>query len=260
MKKNHFIFGYAGNKRTETPQILEKININNFNTIIEPFCGSCAFSYIVSTKMPKKFKYVLNDIDKNLIRLLEIMKDKEETEIFNTTVNYLMSTITSKDKYVNIISRGDLYGWFIAHKVYNIRSGLYKTDYKYNEKKPFKLEDYPIYNFMNNEDVTITCKSGLDIIEKYKNDDKSLFFIDPPYLIACNDFYDKNYSVNIYEWMAINDIRNLKSFFVIVLEKNWIISLLFKDYYTIEYNKLYQPSKKKTTHLMILNNTQNNII
>lgn len=59
--------------------------------------------------------------------------------------------------------------------------------------------------------------------------------------------------------MAKNKITNLKAFFVVVLEKNWIINLLFKDYYIFEYDKLYQPSKKKTTHLLILNTIKNNI-
>jgi hypothetical protein len=86
----------------------------------------------------------------------------------------------------------------------------------------------------------------------------ALIFIDPPYLMACNDFYDKKYNINVYEWMSINDIRKFKAFFIIVLEKNWIISLLFKDYYIFEYDKLYQPSKKSTTHYMILNTNKNN--
>ena len=51
--KNHFIFSYAGNKRNESENILEKINFNNIETIIEPFCGSSAISFHISTLKPK---------------------------------------------------------------------------------------------------------------------------------------------------------------------------------------------------------------
>lgn len=53
-------------------------------------------------------------------------------------------------------------------------------------------------HFVNSENIIISNKCGIEIIEKYKDDDKALLFIDPPYLMACNDFYDDRYTVNIY--------------------------------------------------------------
>ena len=45
----------------------------------------------------------------------------------------------------------------------------------------------------------------------------------------------------------------MDAYIVLCLEDNWIIKLLFKDYIKAEYNKKYEMSKKKTTHLIITN-------
>ena len=80
--KNHFFFGYAGNKRNECETIYDEIKnkLDNITTIIEPFCGTSAFSYYLSLKCPKQFKYVLNDNNIFLIQLYVIAKDEKKLE------------------------------------------------------------------------------------------------------------------------------------------------------------------------------------
>ena len=51
--KNHFYMSYSGNKREEVENIYNLIDFNNIATIVEPFCGTCAMSYYISTKHPK---------------------------------------------------------------------------------------------------------------------------------------------------------------------------------------------------------------
>ena len=78
--KNHFFFSYAGNKRNEVDHILSYIesqNFDNIKTIIEPFCGSSALSYYISTKYPKKFNYILNDFDEHLITLYKLTSNEK---------------------------------------------------------------------------------------------------------------------------------------------------------------------------------------
>jgi site-specific DNA-adenine methylase len=43
--KNHFFYPYFGNKREEVEHIYNLSDLNNIDTIVEPFCGSCAVSY-----------------------------------------------------------------------------------------------------------------------------------------------------------------------------------------------------------------------
>lgn len=251
--RNHFIMSYFGNKRSECDKIYEQIKDlienKNITTIVEPYCGSSAFSYYLSTLYPNKFKYILNDNDKNLIDLYKIMKDKKKRKKFEVKINDLAKTITSKDIYNDIRNKNTLESYYLTRKIYSIRPGLFNLNYKYKE---ILFNEYPIIEFLENEDVEIFNDDALQIINKYKDNQNALIFLDPPYLALCNDFYS-NKDVNIYEHLYFNKIHNMKSLIVLVLEKIWIIELLFNDYKIKEYNKLYQTTKKKTIHIIITN-------
>jgi len=57
--KNHFFIAYSGNKREEVNTIHDYIKPKltpSITTIIEPFCGTSALSYYISTLYPKKYK------------------------------------------------------------------------------------------------------------------------------------------------------------------------------------------------------------
>ena len=250
--KNHFFFPWAGNKREEVERLYNNIDLTNIKTIVEPFCGSSAFSYYISTLHPKKFNYILNDNDEHLIYLYNLFKNKELIIQTEKEINETMEKIKNKLDYDTQIKNKNWMSWFIGHKIYTIRPYLYKLTYKYDKEKPFKFSDYPIYNFLISENIEIKKNDALEIIEEYKNNNENFIFLDPPYLIACNDFYNNN-NVNIYEWLYNNNIRQLNSQIILILEKNWIIELLFKDYNKIYYNKLYQTSKKHTEHILIKN-------
>lgn len=256
--KNHFIFSWAGNKRMEVEKILELVNLtDDIKTIIEPFCGTSAFSVYISKLYPKKYKYIINDNDDNLIKLYNYIKNND-IDIQNK-INNTMKNIKCKDDYLKIIDKNyndQFISWFISHKISSIRPGLYDTDYVYSDKKNVVFKNYEIYNFLKNEDVEIINGDGIQIFEKYLNNNKVLLFIDPPYLSSCNHFYSDKATTNVYEYMYNNNFFKKKSNLICVLEENWIIKLLFKKYYFIKYEKLYQVSKKKTTHLVILNKKQ----
>lgn len=249
--KNHFIFGYAGNKRDEVEKIYSEIDFTNVKHIIEPFSGTCALSYYISTLHPKTFTYHINDNNKCLIELYNILKSKTKTNKLNKDFNKL-AKILNKDIY-NKLDFNSLMGFLIHSKFYSIRPGLFRLDYKYKEID-FNL--YPIVNFLRSEKVIITSIDGCELLQKYINNKNCFIFLDPPYLMSCNDFY-LSPTVNIYEFMCINDIDLYNCKFITVLEDNWIIKLLFKNKIIIEYDKLYQTSKKKTKHLLIKNFIKN---
>ena len=58
--KNHFYMPYKGNKRQEVVRIFDEIDFEKLTTVIEPYCGSCAMSYYISTQYTG-IKYILND-------------------------------------------------------------------------------------------------------------------------------------------------------------------------------------------------------
>jgi len=252
--KNHFIISYAGNKRNEIENILNVSNFENINTIIEPFCGSCAVSYSISLKYPKKFKYILNDLNDNLIELMKIMKDKKKFDDFKKKINDIIPKIKdSKEEYLKVVKNKDIYGWFIANKYYNIRAGLYPSIESIFDKK---IDDEcPIINFLRTEDVEIRNEEGTKIIEEFKNDPHNYIFLDPPYLLSCNTFYSSQYT-NVYEYIYNNNILNYNCFVVCALEDMWIIRLLFNQNINENsktQNKTYQMTKTKTTHIYFNN-------
>jgi site-specific DNA-adenine methylase len=253
--KNHFFISYAGNKRTEVDKIYEIVEpkLKDITTIIEPFCGTSSFSYYISLKHPKKFNYILNDNNKHLIELYNIAKDDEKFKELIQELN-LMSIDIDKIKYDKLIKEDNLKGWIIKNKIYAIRPGLFPNENnKYKISNNFdKLLNAPIINFLRTENIIMKNDDAIDIINTHKDDKKCLIFLDPPYLDSCNDFYLDS-KTNVYEYLSINIIKNMKSYVVLCLENNWIIKLLFNGYKSFEYDKLYQCSKKKTTHLIITN-------
>ena len=250
--KNHFFFPYAGNKRNEVHNILkyiESCNFDNIKTIFEPFCGTSALSYFISTKYPHKFNYILNDSNDKLIEFYKLVQDEETFRRFNLDLNIKVQTIINKDVYLEIKKENTLLSWFIMNKVYSIKPGLYHLNYK---PKAYDLMSCPIVHFLRNENIRFENTDGTEILTRYQNDIHSFIFIDPPYLSACNTFY-KNHCTNIYEFINHHPINKMNALIILVLEDNWIIKLLFPNNIKETYDKKYEASKKQTSHLLISN-------
>ena len=253
--KNHFLIPYAGNKRNECEDLYNefKDKLEKISTIIEPFCGTSSFSYYISLKHPKKFKYVLNDNNKFLIELYETAKDEKKLE---KLINLLNSKIKEldKEKYNMIVKEKTFLSWIIINKIYLINPGRCPNfdGVRKNITSFDYLKDCPIINFLKTEDITFYYIDGIEIVDKYKNDECNFIFLDPPYLISCNDFY-ADAKINVYEYLYENQINNMKALIILCLESNWIIKLLFNNQVKKEYSKKYEISKKHTTHLIISN-------
>lgn len=251
--KNHFYFPYAGNKRNEAEKIYNYINFENVEYIIEPYCGSCAISYYIWLKNPT-YKFILNDNNNYLKEMYLILIDDVKLKEFEDKINNEIIPKISKNKidYVNYLKDKNIYTWFIANKFYNIRAGLYPSESKF---KNIDLNKYGITEFFKKADITFTNIEGIECYKKYKDNVNNLLLLDPPYLSTHNHFYSKP-DVNIYEYLFNNNIDSEKAKIYLILENMWIIKLLFDKYPKFEYAKIYEMSKKKTTHIII---TKNNI-
>jgi site-specific DNA-adenine methylase len=243
---------YVGNKRNEFNELYEMIkdNLENIDTIIEPFCGSSAFSYFLSLKHPKKFKYILNDGDTSLIECYKIFQDDDKLNDLITAMDGFCLNI-DKEKYNALCKVDHIHNWFLKHKIYCMRHGLYPTKGKINTDFK-KLKTVPIINFLKTENIEFSTKDGAEIVEKYKNDSNVLMFLDPPYLLSCNALYE-NASGNIYEYLYNNNISNYSAKIYLILEDVWIIKLLFKEQIKKIYNKHYEMSRRNTNHIIISN-------
>lgn len=264
--KNHFFFAYSGNKRSEVEQIVNHIDLNGIGTIIEPFCGTCAFSYYISTLYPKKYKYILNDYNKYIVELLNIARDKDKLKKLNDDIKNICfknDVFIDKETYKKeTYNKKTLLSYIISNKYFTIRSGLYPK-YPTNVKNNLNLEDCPIVKFLRDEDVEISGVDGIEIIEEFKNFDDCFIFLDPPYMLSMNSFYNEEFTennkhkkyLNVYEYLYNNNIKKFNSNIFLVLEDIWIVRLLFDQFKNnfIQYKKKYQTSKRDSYHLLIKN-------
>ena len=171
--KNHFIMSYFGNKRTEVEKLYEKIKdlIIDKTTIIEPFCGSSALSFYISTLHPKKYKYILNDNSAYLIELYNICKNNMKLDDFIDRLNKINEIIKKgqtpeerKKIYLSFYTNDNIYNWFCHSKIFCFRFGLYPLQHE-NRFKDYNFEDIkksPIIKFLQSEDVLINHGCGVE--------------------------------------------------------------------------------------------------
>lgn len=254
--KNHFLIPYHGNKRNEVERIYNLIEskINDIDIIVEPFCGSSAFSYYVWLKnKDKNLSYILNDNNNYINELYNLCKDNNKViDIYNKLV-ILKETTTNKEKYLEICKNakeGDLVSYIFINKIYTIRPGLYPSTKAISDKILDTFKNAPILEFLQTANIKICNKDGIEIYNEYRDNPKAVIFLDPPYIQSCNSFYN-NPTTNIYEYLYNNDIEKEKAKIILCLENIWIIKLLFKDKKSIVYDKNYQMTKKKTEHIII---------
>lgn len=208
MKKNHFIFGYAGNKRREVLSIVSHLNLDDITTIVEPFCGTSALSCYLSQLYPNRFIYRLNDIDSKLIELYYLLQNEEKTKKLEDDYNECIKDMT-KEKYHEIIDKNDMLGYTLSHKHYFLRPCNYSTT-----RSPTKgyFCNTPIIKFLRNETIEISNIDGEAVMKEYKQSPTTIIYLDPPYLKTYNKAHYAN-NMNffgIYTYLESPDIKNYK--------------------------------------------------
>ena len=255
--KNHFFVKYWGNKRSEVEEIYKYLDFDNIKYIIEPFCGSSALSYYISTQQPKKYIYVLNDIDKNLIKLYKIAQDEIKYNFFICMYELLWRTCkdNNKPKYKELINNNDVVCWFLKSKFCSFFPALYPLNNTGQNIKSIKdLYNKPIINFLRNEKIIFYNEDAYNLIMKY-NKSNCLFFCDPPYLLTSNSEYNsgtlENKNFNIYQELLFNK-EQFKTNLYFVLEYMWVIKGLYNDNLIHKYKKKYTGKNKKIVYHCIL--------
>jgi site-specific DNA-adenine methylase len=255
--KNHFITSYSGNKRAEVKEIYPNIDFKGVKYIVEPYCGSSAMSYYISTQQPKKFTYILNDTNKPLMKLYEIMKDEIRFNYLCCLYELQAQAIRKRGKehWKLVIEENTCIGYLIQAKFKGARPCVFPYENRINQKNlNFINKSAPIIDFMRNEKVIIKCKDALDILEEC-NEKKYLLLCDPPYMFTCNTFYSNakdggNY--NIYEHIVMSN-KKYKCKLYFVLEYLWIVKAIFTEKKIIHmYDKSYTGYRKKKVKHCIL--------
>ena len=241
-----FYYSYMGNKRKELQFFDKYINLDSFDSVIEPFGGSGYFSRHLFKQDPSK-KYIISDNNQFLVNFCNNFY-KNDDDIINKAIEK-MNEIKTKEEYNKFIKNGsklDLVFNLIFNTWYNIRPGLYadkKPQYKALKKNKEQLNLF----FQTNEYL---LKDYVQQLEIYKDDERALIFLDPPYILSCNALYE---SPSI-DWGYLYDFtRCCKCKFIIIVNENIFMKLLFKEFLKESNNKIYEGSKKKVIHNIYTN-------
>lgn len=194
-------FRYAGGKFYARKLIIEHIPEHNY--YIEPFAGGASIFFAKE----KTLNNWLNDIDKNLINCLIIIRDKPH-ELINRLRgekatkerhDYFKNKFKPKDKVDKAMR------WFYLNRTsYSGIMNMKNCYWGYGEKFSMRPENWP-NNILRTSDklknVKLTSLDFEQIIAEAPNN--SFLFIDPPYFNADQDkFYTHSFKMEDHTRLA----------------------------------------------------------
>jgi hypothetical protein len=250
---NMFYFGYYGNKRSEMNEMDKFIDLNNMKYIVEPFCGSAAFSRHCYNNRNFSGKFILNDADAMLIKFLRFVKknsSKPIVEYYNNFIKKATKEIFQEEiKHKN----DNIFSFFIFMKYFNYRRGIYPLVKKINL---INHNDYFQYldKFFQDKNVELYNREANDLIKLCDNKNMFLFF-DPPYYASDNSFYQKVKCADLTEiYIKIKEmLDNYKSKILTVQNSNAITRYIYHDYIVNTVEKIYESTRRKIEHITITN-------
>ena len=274
------LFSYLGHKQKKEIKLFDKYikDINNYDLIVEPFCGHFGFSTYYCDNF--KGNYVLNDNNKVIIDIFKDVQDGNINDYINI-INTFKNTDTYKGKtYINTFkklenNKRETFQYKDLLKDLDLNNKhdyvLYKKFCNYNRlfHKIKNDVNEETYKWMTDllKKSTITCGDFKDCIDKYKDNEKALIYLDPPYFQSNNADYttyigDKKHDENknvidhtgIYiEILDILKDPSVKATIMFSINKNAITNYIYKDFILEDYNKTYQPCKRKENVFIISN-------
>lgn len=252
-----FYFSWYGNKKKECKHLRQWIDREKYDTIVEPFCGTFAFSLFCYYELGMKdATYVLRDNDKMLIDFLLDVKAHGSKTYFDYANTIVCDSFT-KDKHNAIVAKrnDDLKAWFYSKKCFQFRPLLFPHR---QINKPFvrTKEHERVDAFLKLPTVSIACQSYEQTFAQHKGKVRTLLFIDPPYLDSCNETYSAVTNEGGDGTAVYRDIKRLveadtEARALCVLNNNALMSLVFDGHVLHEYAVKYGNTGRKATHLIV---------
>jgi len=248
VRNPQFMLNYNGTKYQET-QYIDSINLTQYDTIIEAFGGSFGYlrylwihknSYIVAKKL------VVYDNNEDLIDFYNYVKKLinenkfnafiDEYNNYNTTIFKGNRQANTKETKTFIDSIDDKYMRFILKQNIFTATGMCRAIFKKNV----------VFLDLITK-ITFICKSFEQVDFTEYDPNKTLIYLDPPYLLECNTFYKNvNESVEFYD-KIINLFKTNKCLLIHVFG---LLHYIFKDYQFMTYDKIYRNKYKDKKHVV----------
>ena len=283
------IYKWTGGKRKEI-KIFSKyypsfVKEDLDYTFVEPFFGGGAVYWSLNSS-----NNIINDIDKELINFLNVIKDHSDEIIsMSSKVSLKISEISKKEKNKEITiseakeERGSIYYEWRNKDRKNGLSELTEIDRafrfllvnqlafngmrRFNSKGEFNVPygNYKTFNpsikkeHLNKlKNTEIYCGSYKDIM--LKNDKKNTFiYIDPPYTREFKEYshdniFGKDQQIELFE--TFKSMKNAS--IMIIINKDDFTTDLYKDFIKEEYDIKYSTNIKNrydnsVKHLIITN-------
>lgn len=261
----HFPISYMGNKRKEYKYIEPFFNFDGIDNIIEPFCGSSAISFNIWLKHPH-LNFYLNDKYDILINIYNLLKTNDINNIYEKINEYKLkyndpiefkkfAKLAKEENPIDSIK----YMFIRKSSIFRFGEQLHKKLHYDTKlfKGPTSLQ-LKFIEFIKSPNVFISNDDWYILFDKYKNDKKTIFILDPPYINSDNTFYNikgqNKYDYNVYNFFNKNKITSFNSKIFVILEliDENINIFEFKNILHI-YNKTYSMSSKKTRHVIFSN-------
>lgn len=265
---DRFIINYNGNKYREVKKILKEDDelrkkIFESKYIAEPFGGIFGFSR-ACYELGYKGKFLINDINKDLIDILKKLKGNptkviKEIDEEAKKINETGETRAKRNKLFLNSSRGcKLLYRGMCEQFFDYEKGQTKIK-NYLEKKSVYNKFYKRVTFYN-----LDC---IEFIEKVEAK-KPIYFFDPPYFDSSNEGYfnindsnrfDVYYDNTTFYIKILESFKKYKS--LLIINKVDILNYMFKDYIYKEEigtygNTLYKrgmKGKNKKHHITYTN-------
>lgn len=275
MKYDHFLINYNGNKYQETKKyyknLTEQINFKSYDIIAEAFCGIFGFTRAVFEKenfsddLENTPEFWLNDIDKNLINTIEILKNNPE-EYLNNILEFAKKFETDKEftAFMRTQQKNDDLFYYIVRMTFrnaspnimNFKKGEIKIKNYLLKSDEFKklFERVKLFNL----DVS-------EFYEKLPKDKKILLFLDPPYFNSDNSGYSKYIKDTNEEEIpdgtkiyvdCYHYLENKNMDVVMVLNNLYIFRCFYTRFVWFNYGRTYQNNtggKKNANHMFFSN-------
>lgn len=245
-KSTSFLIQRLGSKMTDIKFFFDLLPLD-IDNVVEPFGGS--FSVIRDVYFEDKYKKFVNDSDTELCYVYNYPEQLLDGFV------YWNDIIARNEKG----SKGAIME-FLNYK--NINENVKQYILSTMVLKGYMMKPKPLTNSESDikfmKKISFDNYDGFDYINKFKYNDRTFIFIDPPYLFSDNGSYQKqtidndntDYYIKLLD--LLKDI-NIKAYIMIIINDLKILRYLFKDYIRGDYLRVYQTGKKKMKHLIITN-------
>jgi site-specific DNA-adenine methylase len=245
-----FILNYQGNKYKETKHI-NHLDYSKYDCIVECFGGSFGFiRYLYDNNYTDK-QYIVVDNNKELIDFYKYLQTTDIDD-FLRQYNEYNDIIFERFKHDNKqqIKTKDTKAWIDEnvknpHMLFLLKHNLFLNRVSRTSKKT---------NFTYGElvkKITFIHAEIKDFDFNQYNKEKTLFYLDPPYVFECNSFY-KNIEAMRHIFEKIIYLFENKYNTILIHSYNFLVDyILTRPYISkLEYGMMYSNTNNKRQHIV----------